>query len=523
MAYEYSDLVARAQTWAEQACSEQRLERKQAQAIFEADTRTPDNLFTDNDSRPLIVAFMGGTGVGKSSLINRLAGQNIAKTGIERPTSREVTLYHHQSVSIQHLPEGFPLEKINTSRHQDDSRKNIIWIDMPDFDSVELTNKQLVLEWLPHIDVLIYVVSPERYRDNKAWQLLLAEGVKHAWLFVLNQWDRGQPAQYDDFTHQLSKAGFVDPLVFRTICCEQMADEFSEFVGYLESLATEHTVKELEQRGMEVRIQQLQQVLLSIQAVFAEQNFQQLKDFYQQQWQKTAELLKNAFSWPLQQLAMAYAEKGGSKPDIKLWDDWAQSRFNDMVDEVIFKAVQLQIPVKPLKTALTPVKAMVEKTVATQTELACRQALIKPGNRFQRFFIKLMKFCEFVLPALAMTLVGYQVFIGYYESVLAGNPFLGTNFVVHSLLLILLSWLVPYFLQKKLQPSLKKAAASGLNKGLDMALLQIEMEIKQVIENEQQHNQRLSQQLTEIIKLCQNLSKKSQIDEDNQLDRMLID
>jgi Uma2 family endonuclease len=43
----------------------------------------------------------------------------------------------------------------------------------------------------PHIDVLVYVVSPERYRDNKAWQLLLAEGGKHAWIFVLNQSDRG--------------------------------------------------------------------------------------------------------------------------------------------------------------------------------------------------------------------------------------------------------------------------------------------------------------------------------------------
>ncbi len=523
MAYEYSDLLAHAQTWAEQACSEQRLQRKQTQAIFEADTRTPDNLFTDNDSRPLIVAFMGGTGVGKSSLINRLAGQNIAKTGIERPTSREVTLYHHQSVSIQHLPDGLPLEKINISRHQDDSRKNIIWIDMPDFDSVELSNKQLVMEWLPHIDVLIYVVSPERYRDNKAWQLLLAEGGKHAWLFVLNQWDKGQLSQYDDFKQQLSKAGFDDPMIFRTICGEQMMDEFSEFVSHLQSLATGHTIKELEQRSMEMRIQQLQQTLLSIQTRFAEQDFQQLKDFYQQQWQKTNALLKKSFSWPLQQMAMAYAEKGGAQVDIKLWDDWAQSRFNDMLDEVTFKAVQLQIPVKPLKTALAPIKATAEKTVTTQTEMTCRQALINPGNRLQRCFIVLMKFCEFVLPALAITLVGYQVFIGYYESVLAGNPFLGTNFAVHSLLLILLSWLAPYFVQKKLQPSLKKAAVSGLNKGLDMALLQIEAEIKQVISNEQQHNQQLAQQLTEIIGMCQSALKKNQTDKQSQLDRMLMD
>jgi predicted GTPase len=86
---------------------------------------------------------------------------------------------------------------------------------MPDFDSTEKSNQQLVLEWLPHIDVLVYVVSPERYRDNKAWQLLLAEGGKHAWIFVLNQSDRGEVEQYQDFINQLHKAGFNNPIVYQ--------------------------------------------------------------------------------------------------------------------------------------------------------------------------------------------------------------------------------------------------------------------------------------------------------------------
>ena len=55
---------------------------------------------------------MGGTGVGKSSLLNRLAGKAVAKTGIERPTSREVTLFHHRSVALQHLPENLPIASV---------------------------------------------------------------------------------------------------------------------------------------------------------------------------------------------------------------------------------------------------------------------------------------------------------------------------------------------------------------------------------------------------------------------------
>ena len=216
MAYDYSDLVATTQCWAKQAQQTGWLAQDVLHQLETLDTRSPEALFL-NTTRPLIVAFMGGTGVGKSALLNRLAGKAIAKSGIERPTSREVTLFHHHSIALPSLAEQLPLAKINLAQHDDNNKQNIVWIDMPDFDSTELSNKQQVLSWLPHIDVLIYVVSPERYRDEKAWRILLAEGGRHAWLFVLNQWDRGQFEQLNDFNQQLHKAGFIEPMLFKTI------------------------------------------------------------------------------------------------------------------------------------------------------------------------------------------------------------------------------------------------------------------------------------------------------------------
>ena len=52
------------------------------------------------------------------------------------------------------------------------ARRDVAWLDMPDIDSVEARNKSLVLSWLPYVDWLIYVVSPERYRDDVGWRLL---------------------------------------------------------------------------------------------------------------------------------------------------------------------------------------------------------------------------------------------------------------------------------------------------------------------------------------------------------------
>jgi len=134
--------------------------------------RNPGSLFNPDAHRPLTAAFFGGTGVGKSSLLNRLAGQEIARTGIERPTSREVSLFLHESVEFRQLPNDLPISDVRMARHANEATRQILWIDMPDIDSVDAANRSIVLDWLPHIDVVIYVVSPERYRDDKGWRLL---------------------------------------------------------------------------------------------------------------------------------------------------------------------------------------------------------------------------------------------------------------------------------------------------------------------------------------------------------------
>ena len=263
MVYDYSDLIEQAKQWALNARALGWINVEMAEQLSAVDVRAPDALFsaasslTELTTRPLVVAFMGGTGVGKSTLLNRLAAKNIAKAGVVRPTSREVTLYHHESVVLRHFPEQ-SLNQINISTHHDLGNKNVVWIDMPDFDSTEQTNKHLVLHWLPYIDVLIYVVSPERYKDEKAWRLLLAEGTRHAWLFAFNQWDRGQSDQYADFTQQLQSIGFVEPVIFKTACSEDnLSDEFEVLASTINSLATSHIIEQLELRGSLVRKQAL--------------------------------------------------------------------------------------------------------------------------------------------------------------------------------------------------------------------------------------------------------------------------
>lgn len=539
MAYDYSNLVEYTRQWTTQAAEAGWIAQEMLEQESTPQAGTPNALFGKGQGRPLLVAFMGGTGVGKSSLLNRLAGKAVARTGIERPTSREVTLFHHRSVALRHLPENLPIASVKIAQHDDEAKRHIIWIDMPDFDSIDQNNRHLVLEWLPHIDVLIYVVSPERYRDEKAWRLLLAEGARHAWLFVLNQWDRGQPEQFEDFKRQLSKAGFVEPIIFKTICAEDgQADEFAELAATLTALANEHTVQQLEQRGLQARLEELRQTLEHYrQALAKETAFKEISPLWQQQWQRTGQLLQEGFTWPVQQLANYYAEHAvglltnpatgkypSTQADALLWDPWAKTRFEDALDELVLQAEQRGIPAPPLKRQLASLCGKAPKIIKTQSELAVRQALANPGNAVQRILLNAARIAEILLPLAALSWVGYQVFTGYQHSNETHLAYLGVDFLIHSSLVVAISWLTPWFIAKKLKPSLQASALRGLQKGLALAFAAINEEVLAAIDQVKGLHADQQRQVADLLSHCNALESEQQtpIDSNSPLKRMLI-
>ncbi len=548
MDYECSNLIAQAQEWGKQALQDGWISEKHYQSLQGFDTRTPDSLFTAG-GRPLVVAFFGGTGVGKSTLINRLAGKAIARTGVERPTSREVTLYHHRTVPLQELPEDLPIDKIKLAQHDDDRNSNIIWIDMPDMDSTELQNKQLVLQWLPHIDVLIYVVSPERYRDNKAWRMLLAEGGRHAWSFVLNQWDKGEPEQYDDFLLQLHKAGFDNPIVIRTVCtaantaAADNVDEFHRLYETIQTLANTHTIEQLEIRGKLLRKKELQDKLAScLEAIGEDASHEKLQDTWEQGWREVSGSLQQGLAWPLQRMAAVYTdreshllegvfkEKDAAVLESELrpvrhtiWDEWAQSRFEDALDEVVLAADQYHLPVAPLRSSLSPLRGKAAKIIHNQLQLSVRQALANPGNKLQRVLLKLSGFCTTFLPLLATGWVAYQVLDGYYNSSITEKAYLGVNFAVHSVLLILISFLLPFLLNRQIRPSMEKVALQGLKKGLAAGIAMIDAEISKAIFENRRQRQRYADLALSLMEKCALQKIQAAIPENGELSRMLIE
>jgi len=530
--------------WATDAASNGWLNDRAVHSIDATTTATPGSLF-DKPNRPLVVGFFGGTGVGKSTLMNRFAGEAVALASAERPTSREVTLYAHESVSITKLPDEFPMERMRTQTHQNNQYRSVLWIDMPDFDSVEQSNRTLVEQWLPHIDVVIYVVSPDRYKDDHGWRLLLEHGTQHAWLFVINHWDRGDERQRTDFRHMLNDAGLANPHLFCTDSsdnADKSRDEFEQFRETVNTLADQQLIDQLESRGVVQRIKQVRSVTDSLRAQMSSpEQIEQLIPQWQTHWETSTNELGDSVDWKIETLASLYAdqEQGllsrfysrirGKEIESStlqtregidnLLDDGFFDRVNESVDDFSQQATSSGVAITTLQLRLNTLKADWRSRSHSEMETAIQQSIAKPGTKTQRFFHQLLGWLCWLLPLAAMGWIGYRVVNVFRLGANDPSAYLSLNFVVNSGLLLGLAWLVPTFLFLKLTPSRQKAAARGAQTGLQRIADQISVQVQSALKHLGQDQQQRISELDNIM------STGIQIDEGalpEALQRMLI-
>ncbi len=137
----------------------------------------------------LVVALAGGTGSGKSSLLNALCEEELVDVGGVRPTTSHPAAAIPKSVGSS--LDGY-LERLGVGERHVYEGPRICLIDLPDTDSVELEHRHRVDALLPLVDVVVWVTDPEKYRDARLHEEYLAplSGYSAQFLFVLNQTDR---------------------------------------------------------------------------------------------------------------------------------------------------------------------------------------------------------------------------------------------------------------------------------------------------------------------------------------------
>lgn len=157
----------------------------------------------------LLVALVGGSGVGKSTLLNALAGDQIAETSEMRPCTSLPTVYHPPGMqcSLAHLAGVRHIARSALER--------IALIDTPDSDTIVKEHRRIVEQVLQECDLILLCADGEKYLDEATWSLLYPLRGLRAMVCVETRVNREDTTIREHWLARLHEEGFQVGRYFR--------------------------------------------------------------------------------------------------------------------------------------------------------------------------------------------------------------------------------------------------------------------------------------------------------------------
>jgi hypothetical protein len=149
---------------------------------------------------PLIVATLGGTGTGKSALVNALVGRELVISGRERPTTHRPALICREDLTPGLL--GIDPGSVDLVHDNSPTLSDLVLIDCPDPDTSESadaaeTNLSRLRRILPHCDVIVIAATQQKYRSARVAEVLAAAAPGARLVFVQTHADTDEDIRDD--------------------------------------------------------------------------------------------------------------------------------------------------------------------------------------------------------------------------------------------------------------------------------------------------------------------------------------
>ena len=144
-----------------------------------------------------VVALAGATGSGKSSAFNAITGSSLARTGVTRPTTSEAMGVAWGTELPTVLLDWLGVPRRHLIASTDSAFEKLVLLDLPDHDSTETAHRLTVDAMVKVVDMLVWIVDPQKYADAALHDGYLKPLAAHSdiMVVVLNQSDRLTPDQ----------------------------------------------------------------------------------------------------------------------------------------------------------------------------------------------------------------------------------------------------------------------------------------------------------------------------------------
>ncbi|MBI3037530.1 50S ribosome-binding GTPase [bacterium] len=164
----------------------------------------------------LLITILGGTKVGKSALINALAGKVIAESSSKACFTSRPTVFVHKSRELQARSRlaGILHDNDRIEIHEAPQLERLILIDTPDFDGVEVSHLGVFQSILERSDLALCVVTTQKYDLWSLYEVLATAVGFRRIVFAFNRIDEGIPLSdkiRQDFISKISRFNLKPP------------------------------------------------------------------------------------------------------------------------------------------------------------------------------------------------------------------------------------------------------------------------------------------------------------------------